>query len=372
MMKKILYVASVYDHLYTFHQPYIQFLKEKGHQVDVACNEILGELPNVNHHQKISFSRNLFTLDHYKSYTQLKEFIVKNNYDLIVCNTPIASAITRLVKKNSTIKSKIIYIAHGFHFYKGSGIISWLLFYPLEIYLTNYSDAVVTINEEDYSRISRNGNTRCDYYKIPGIGVNTDVFFPISADEKNKIKREFGFLKDDIIFVYAARFAKDKNHKFLIDVIKDNRDLFKNVKFLFAGKEDLENELKLYVEKNKLEQIIKFVGYREDIDKLYKISDFGISPSIREGLGLNLIEAMLCGLPVIATEQRGHKEIISDGKDGFLFPINDKFALISILKKILLKDFDYKKFSLNAIDKAKKFEINNTMTIMSKIFKDFL
>lgn len=370
--KRVLFVASVFDHLYTFHQPYFKWFQENGFEVHIAC-ENAEKISNVDVATEIPFGRKTLTKNHFISYKKIKEYVEREHFDLITCHTPIASVITRFAARDARKKgTKIMYTAHGFHFYEGSPLINWLIYYPIERIGTYFSDAVVTINTEDYELISKQGDPKCLYFKIPGIGVDSQIYFPVNQLDKINLRKQRGFSEGKKIFIYAARFAKDKNHEFIINAVRNHPTVFENSQILFAGNENLEESLKILVKKYHLEEKIIFLGYQKEIHNIYKMCDFGLSSSVREGLGLNLIEEMMCGLPVVATEQRGHKEIVDSQKNGYLFPIDDENKFIECCQKILSPDFDYAYFSQNAVEKSRKFELKNSLQKMTEIYKKLL
>lgn len=153
--KRVLLIATVQSHIAQFHVPLIEMLKENEYIIDVAGRNNLDEkdglaIENVNHIFDIEFSRSPLSKRNIQAYKKLKHIILKNDYDIIHCNTPVGGVLTRLIKKNCKIKSKIVYTAHGFHFYKGAPIKNWLIYYPVEKYFSKYTDCLIAINNEDY------------------------------------------------------------------------------------------------------------------------------------------------------------------------------------------------------------------------------
>lgn len=372
MKPKILFTASVPNHFKAFHLPYLQWLQEHGYETHVACNgyEIL---PYVDKMWQVDFIRTPYSLKHFNAIKQLKKVIDNEDYVLINCHTPMASVLTRLASlKARKNKTKLIYTAHGFHFFKGASFINWLFYYPVELVLSYLTDAIVCINKEDYDRIRSKGNKNCDYYLIPGIGVDRRKFCSITKGGKEELRKNYGFKSDDFILVYAAEFIDRKNHDFIISAVKKNEKKLKDIKILFAGSGKLENVLQNKVIKNKLDDIIHFIGYRKDIDLIYKMADLGISSSKQEGLGLNLVEEMMCGLPVIATVDRGHKEIVDHNKNGFLFKQGDYSEFINSVLELKNNKNLLTQFSANAIKKAAKFELDSSLREMKKIYQNYL
>ncbi|WNH12226.1 glycosyltransferase family 4 protein [Thalassobellus suaedae] len=374
MSKKILFTASVAGHFKAFHLPYLKWFQEQGFETHIACNETTAmKLPFVDKTWNIDFARNPFSLNNIRALRQLKEIIDRENYTLVNCHTPTASVVTRLAcikaRKNGTI---LIYTAHGFHFYKGAPFIYWALFFPVEILLAKISDAVITINTEDYLLIKKYGAKNTDYYLIPGIGVDKSSFYPVSLATKTALRKEKKFPLDKKILIYAAEFIPRKNHQFIIDSVSKYREMFTSTVILFAGNGRDEESLKKYAESLKVNHIIKFIGFRRDIHEIYKLADIGISTSKQEGLGLNLVEEMMCGLPLIASEDRGHKEIIDHNLNGFLYPQNNKKSFSEAVHKLNTDSNLYSTFSENGILKAEKFELSSSLKAVTNIYKNYL
>jgi glycosyltransferase EpsD len=372
MQKKVLFTASIAKHLLRFHLPYLQWFKENNYEVHIAC-EGDEEVPFTDKKWTVPFVRTPFSGGHLKAYKVLKEIIDTENYCLIHCHTPMASIVTRFAGKDARKNGiKILYTAHGFHFYNGASAVNWLTYYPVEIFTSAYADAIITINKEDFERISSKGNTKTNYFLIPGIGVDKKRFNVINKKEKNRLRVEKGFNYEDFIVVYAAEFIDRKNHKFLIEAIAKNIEDFPNLKLLFCGRGKLKDKMELLVKERKLESVVSFMGFRNDVDEIYKMADLGISSSKQEGLGLNLIEEMMCGLPILATQDRGHKEIVQSGENGYLFEQENEQEFIKYFKKLYGSEEIRENMGLKAFQTSHTFEITNSLNEMAIIYRKFL
>jgi len=372
MKPKILFTASIPIHYKAFHLPYLQWFQEQGYETHVACNGF-DELPFVDKLWQVDFIRSPVSLGHFKALNQLKKIIDREDFVLINCHTPMASVLTRLASLKARANgTKLIYVAHGFHFFKGSSLINWLTYYPVEIMLSRYTDAIVCINSEDFLRIQKKGSSKCDYYLIPGIGVKGERFFQILNDRKNELRLSKRFNKYDFLIIYSAEFIVRKNHDFIIDTVIKNKNKLKGVKMLFAGKGELQELLEDKVLKNNIQDIIQFIGFRKDIHEIYQLSDIGVSSSKQEGLPINIIEGMMCGLPIIATVERGHKELIDHKSNGFLFQQGDSSQFTEYVLTLKNERKMYHQFSKNALIKAEKFELSNSLKEMSIIYKRYL
>ncbi|GAD90074.1 hypothetical protein VHA01S_032_00240 [Vibrio halioticoli NBRC 102217] len=371
-MKKVLFTASVPKHIMAFHLPYLEWFKKQGYEVHVACNEYM-DIPFSDKVWVVPFSRSpLNVRDNFNSFLKLKKILDNECFDLISTHTPVASIITRLSGLFSNSKSlhKMMYTAHGFHFFKGGPLLNWLLYFPLEVLMSYCSDYIVCINEEDYSLIRKRGSNSCKYFKIPGIGVKNEVFFKVSDSEKSNIRSKLGFLDSDFIMIYAAEFIERKNHKFIIDTVYRNLDSFSGVKIILAGSGVLYQSVKEEIEAKQLCDVIHTLGFRTDIDKLYKMADIGFSVSKQEGLGINLIEAMLCGNPIVASEDRGHKEILSNYNCGFLYEGNNEKDFLKSFISLRDNPDLRARLSKSALRRGEFFLLNNSLREMSIIYKD--
>lgn len=372
MKNKVLFVASIPEHFKAFHLPYLKWFKEQGIETHVACNGRM-DLPFVDYQWQIDIQRSPFSLKNIKAYKQLKSLINGMSFSIIHCHTPVASVITRLAgKKCRGENTKILYTAHGFHFYKGAPTLNWCIFYPLEIYLSRLTDVIITINKEDFDVINANGYSKTDYYMINGIGVDSTKFNPVSDIQKNILKKEKGFSTDKLCLIYAAEYISRKNHQFIIDAVRKKTEYFENIEILFAGRGILEENLKRNVEDNGLKNIVKFIGFRKDINEVFQAADVIISPSKQEGLPINIIEGMFTGLPIIATEIRGHTDLVKENINGFTYKTDDMNSFFEIISK-LNNNFDLvKKMGKESLLMAQKFEIENSLQEMSKIYRKFL
>ena len=209
--------------------------------------------------------------------------INENKYAFIHCHNPISGIISRLAAKKSN--TKIIYTAHGFHFYKGAPVKNWILFYPIEKLCSLYTDVLITINKEDYKLAKNKFYARKIVY-IPGIGIDISKFQNVQIN-KDELKKELGLPKEGFILLSVGELNKNKNHSVVIKALSELGR--KDIHYIIAGVGSLKNELeKLAIEKN-IEDQVHFLGYRTDIDKIYQIADVFVFPSYREGLSVALM-----------------------------------------------------------------------------------
>lgn len=324
---KILYVATVLSHICQFHLPYLQMLQEQGHEIHVAAHDNLEEknglqLNYANRHIEIPFERSPYHPRNISAYRKLKALLDQERYDVIVCNTPVGGILTRLAaRKCRKAGTRVVYIAHGFHFYKGASKLNWLLYYPLEKRMARLCDVVVTVNEEDYRLAKERFPGKVA--RIHGVGVREDRFCPASEAEQAEMRHREGFAKEDFLVVCTGELNENKNQKTLIDAAALLKDQIPNLKVLLAGNGPTEQALRNQITEKQLEETVKLLGYRADLEKLVPAVNAVVSCSYREGLPLNIVEGMLCKKPVVASVNRGNAELVEDGVTGYLLPPDD-------------------------------------------------
>ena len=312
-MKKVLFTATVDSHILQFHIPYLKWFKEQGYEVHVATNGN-EKIPYCDVKHKISFQRSPIKIDNIKAIFKLKKIIEEEKFDIIHCHTPMGGVVTRLaaIKARKKYKTKVIYTAHGFHFFKGAPLLNWIIFYPIEKYLSKYTDCLITINEEDYKLAKKKFHTK-DIELVNGVGVDASKFkSKMTDEEKLELRKKLGINKNDFVIIYVAELSKRKNQGMLIKVISlINEDKYQNIKVILPGADSLNGKYQKMAKELGVDDKIKFLGYRTDIEKLMKISNLAVSTSRQEGLPVNVIEAMMVGLPIIVTNCRGNRDLIN-------------------------------------------------------------
>lgn len=371
-MKKILFVASVVKiHINVFHIPTFKLLKEMGYEVHVAAkNDYVPKsdmkIEYCDKYFDIPFERSPLKKNNIVAYKELEKIILEGNYDIVHCHTPIGGALTRIVKmKNPDIKSKIIYTAHGFHFYKGAPLKNWLFFYSVENILSRYTDKLITINEEDYN-YSKKMHAKENIY-IPGVGIDLDKFKECSSTEMERKKQELDIPVNNLVLLSIGELSERKNHRVVIEALRKLKEI--NVTYIICGQGALLNELKMLAAKYNLENNVKFLGFRRDINEICNIADIFIFPSLQEGLPVSIMEAMACGLPVIGSKIRGNTDLIDQGKGGFLGENNPDFYYESIMKYINNPNLfnEHRKYNL---EKIKNYSIIEVEEQLKEVYTD--
>ena len=318
--KKVLLVATVQSHIGQFHKPLMKLLKENGWEIHVAARNNLAEKDTLqlDYPDKvfdIPFQRSPFSPHNLTAYRQLKQLLKEHRYDVIHCNTPVGGILTRLAARKYRKKgTKVFYTAHGFHFYKGASWKSWLLYYPMEKFFSDFTDLLITINKEDYALAKKKFS--CPVAHIHGVGADSSRYYPLSAERQEELKKELNL--SGRILLCAGELLPNKNQKTAILALKEVLKKIPDAHLLIAGNGPERTNLENLVLQERLMDHVTFLGYTRRLPQYMQVCDLEIACSHREGLGLNIVEAMLCGKPVIASHNRGHDELVREGVNGYL------------------------------------------------------
>ncbi|BFH17565.1 glycosyltransferase family 4 protein [Paenibacillus melissococcoides] len=320
MPNKILFCATVDYHISSFHMPVLQWFKQRGWEIHIAAKGER-ELPYADRKFNIPFERSPFRWRNREAYRQVKRLIEHHGYQIVHCHTPVGGVLARLASRRARRQgTQVMYTAHGFHFCRGAPLINWMLYYPVEKLLARSTDCLITINQEDYRLAVRRRFKAARIEHVHGVGVSGERFYPALPEYKASLRELMSFDRNDILLFYAAEFNRNKNHQLLIHALARIRERAPQVRLLLAGEGALLEACKSVSVKLGVDRHVHFLGYRNDIPDLLHMSDIAVSGSLREGLPVQMMEAMACGLPIIATRNRGHLELVCDGRNGYIVP----------------------------------------------------
>lgn len=376
-MKKILLTATVQSHICQFHLPLINMLKEKGCEVHVAAGDNLSEknglkLDMADKVFDIPFSRMPFEKNNIIAYRRLKKIISRENYDVIHCNTPVGGVITRLAGREARSNgTKVIYTAHGFHFYKGAPLINWIIYYPIEKVFSYLTDTLITITREDYDLAIRK-KFKCKIIHTHGVGVNNKKFTIINDEERLNLRNKFNYNHDDFILICVGELNDNKNQQVIIRSVHELINIIPNIKLLLAGNGPNEIKLRKLVNELKMDRVVDFLGYRTDINNFISLSDVLISASIREGLPLNIMEGMISGKPIIVSKNRGHNELIMNEVNGILVDHSDVNGFAYAIQRLYIDRDLQCKFRNKSLDLVESYSISNVIKEIEQAYSDLI
>ncbi len=365
--KKVLITANTDRHILLCHMPYIKWFNKNKWDVYVATNtdkEIVGA-KKIN----LNMTRNPFSIKNCKAVWKLTKNLKQNKYKLIHTHTPVGSVVTRLAHKFSRTNAKLIYTCHGFHFYKGCPIYYWMIFYPIERYLMKYTDLLLVMNKEDYDFAKKHfKNVKVKY--INGVGFNKERISEKAAQEEiENAYKKYGLNKEDFIVIYIAEYSKRKRQIQLIEELAKTDIKNQNIKIILIGDDILNGEVQREIEKRGLENTIKTIEFTDQINKFLDIADVVISASRQEGLPLNILEAIYKKKIIIATDCRGNRDLICEGKNGFL--VNDLSEIYDKIKYVK-SNYNNLQESYNPGIDIEDYTSTSVVEKMAKIYNEVL
>ncbi|MBQ7225183.1 MAG: glycosyltransferase family 4 protein [Clostridia bacterium] len=382
-MKSVLIVASVVSFIEWFNKENVDFLKKDlGCDVHIACNfdytedtdegrtrDYIEKLKNdgvVIHN--IHFERNPLSPKNKAAYKQLKQIINENSFDLIHCHTPAASMMTRLAAKKARKKGSVVmYTCHGFHFHNASSKKNWLIYYPIEKFLSRHCDYIVTINKEDYQRTQKFHAKNTRY--IPSVGVDINKIKNVVVD-KEAYKESIGVPRDAVMLLSIGEMIDRKNHEVIIRALGKLQR--KDIYYVICGKGPLKEHLETLAKELGIGDNVKFLGFRRDIPELCNTADISAFPSKIEGLGLAGVEAMAAGVPLVSSNVHGILDYVIDGETGYALPPNDVDGFADAIDK-LSSSKELRESMRDACLKAvEPFEISNALKVMQNIYLEIL
>lgn len=368
-MKKMLFISNIINRITNFSYPSIEAGQALGYEFHMAANfsgfqDDTAKYNVTIHH--LDLARNPFQIKNMRAYKQLLNLIQEEKFDVIHCNTPVGGVLGRFCGKKAKVP-KVIYSAHGFHFYKGAPFVNRVLFRRAEMWMARCTDTIITLNKEDYEAAKRfklrnNGKV----YHIPGVGVDTNIY---QNNEVNKarLKESLGLKEEGIVLIAMGDLIRRKNYVSSIKAIKkaDNKGLH----FLICGTGPELDSLKKLAKKLEIEDQIYFLGFRNDIKELLSVADIFLFTTYQEGLPRSMMEAMSAGLPCIASRVRGNVDLIAEGSGGFLYEPEDINGFANAINTLASDKKLRKSMSKHNLEAIKKFGIHNVKIEMKKIYE---
>ena len=372
MTKKILLVATVQSHIAQFHRPLSEVLHAHGYEVHAAARNNLAEknglqLDFVDKVFDVRFSRSPKSKENITAYNQLKTIVDSGNYEVVHCNTPMGGMIARLATRAARKKgTKLFYTAHGFHFYDGAPKKNWMIFYPIEKFFSKMTDILITITHEDYKVASEAFHCKVAY--MHGVGVSGERYKPVTIEEKLSLSGKMGYSKNAKILLCIGELNDNKNQSMAIRMMHKVVAKYPEAILLLAGNGPKQKFLEQLIKQEGLERNVKLIGYVTNLQDYQHIIDVQVSCSLREGLPLNIVESMLSGNPVVASLNRGHRELIQDGINGYIVDPNDYEAMGNRVLNLLDNDDLCKRIVQNAIIFAQDFTFTSVKKELEEIY----
>ena len=328
-MNTVLFVASTYSHIVHFHLPYLQAFRELGWQVHVGCGGAPADIPEADAVFSLPFEKRMSSPENFRAQAELRRRMRENRYALVCTHTSLASFFARRAAAGLTDRPPLVTVAHGYLFGEQTGRLKNRVLLAAEKWTAPQTDLLLTMNEWDYRAAVRNRLGR-RVENIPGIGVDFSRFDRPS--DGAALRLQLGLTPSDFLLIYAAEFSARKNQALLIRALAD---LPERVRLLLPGQGALLEECRALARELGLESRVFFPGQLTDMPRWYRACDAAVSASRSEGLPFNVMEAMYCRLPVVASAVKGHTDLLRDGGTGLLYPCGDGPAFVRKVRELM-------------------------------------
>lgn len=368
--KKVLFVATVVKtHIMQFHIPYLQMFQEHGWETAVASrndyeNPQDCQIPYCDHYYPVDFERNPMKPGNIAALRELKRIINEGDYDIIHCHTPMGGVLARIAGRAARKKGcKIIYTAHGFHFFDGAPLLNWLMYYPVEKHLARDTDVLITMNGEDYQRALAKMPAKEVTY-VHGVGVDTKRFATTSVTPE-ELRASIGVAEEEMMILTVGELIKRKNHEMVLRALAPLKD--KKWKYVIVGRGVLLEHLQQVAAECGITDKVIFLGYRRDIPEMLHACDLFVFTSLQEGLPVAIMEAMAAGAPILCTKNRGTADLIEDGVSGAFTEMNPE-DLRSKIEELLQHPEVRASYAKESLERIGTFDIEVVKKEMERIY----
>lgn len=372
--KKICQVCAVSFTFEKFLSPLCKALYDSNYEVHVACSFSSEDLKNIPFsYEKFIFhdvdiKRSMSILDLYNSTVSLCRLFRKERFDIVHTHTPVASIAARLASFLCGVPI-VIYTAHGFYFHDRMPFLVRSFHILLEKILASITTFIFTQSTEDSDFACKFKFKKKSQILPIGNGVSPLVFSPPSKSKRLRLRESYGIHPDSIVVGIVARKVLEKGYLDLLNGIRPLLDKSPSIVLVICGEHlssdhssniqlQIDNFLRLYPS-----QVLD-LGSVNDVSGVYSIMDLFCLPSWREGLPRTIIEAMMSGLPVLATNIRGCREEVIHNSTGLLVEPKSPSQIYSALSELL---FDSQlRLKLGSQGRARALQLYQEMHVLNK------
>lgn len=337
---KILQVCAVDFTLHHFLLPLVDGMANAGHEVVAACADgpyAARARDRGVRVEAVPFARSLFGLRrHWRAYHALRGIMRRERFDMVHVHTPVAALIGRIAAWRAGVP-RIVYTAHGFYFHEHMAAWKRALFVAVEWIGGRVTDVLFTQAEEDAVTARRLGLCRGGVIEAIGNGVASKRFHPAATPDQRYAARDaLNTPRDAVVIVMIGRLVAEKGYLDLFEAMRQVDAVLWVIgeRLETDHAQDIGGVIDAARDDPVLAPRLRFLGQRTDVDALLRAADIFTLPSHREGMPRSIIEAMMTGLPVVATDIRGSREEVVDGETGLLVPPRNPSALARALRTL--------------------------------------
>ncbi|MBL8377349.1 MAG: glycosyltransferase family 4 protein [Burkholderiales bacterium] len=302
--------------------PYVPVLRANGKRVKI-----------------VPISRGLNPMRHLPSLFRLVRLFRRERFDVLHAHTPVAALLGRIAARIAGVPM-VVYTAHGFYFHEHMSPMPRRLFIALEWLGGRLTDLLFTQSEEDARAAVELGLLESASVIAIGNGVDPARFRGVFPEQRASTRAKLGIPIEAVVVGIVGRMVDEKGYREYFSAACQLAERHPQAWFVAVGDrlssdhaDGVESELQHA--RSTLGPRLVLTGMRTDVPDLLGAMDIFTLPSYREGMPRTIIEAMMSGLPVVATDIRGSREEVVEGVTGHLVPARDANALSSALSRLI-------------------------------------
>lgn len=308
--KKVLYVASTSSHLRRFHEPYLNGLKADFDVYTMANGE------GVDF--SVPFQKNVFSAKNLGAVAKIRRILRREHFDAVILNTSLAAFLVRIAMVGMKRRPAVLNIAHGYLFDFPAKGKSDRLMLTCEKMTARYTDELAVMNQADLTIAREHTLCRGKVHFINGMGY----VLPCEKVQKDVALRNRIAGESDYLLTFVGELSPRKNQMFLIRCVKQLVDQGMPIRLMLVGEGAERSNLEAEIQRLGLSDRVLLTGNQEPVWPYLSITDLYVSASRIEGLPFNLMEAMACGLPIVASDCKGQTDLLKDCPES-IYPTDD-------------------------------------------------
>ena len=364
MGRKLLFIASSYIHILNFHLPYLKALREEGWEIHVGCAAPEKDIPWADQTLSLPFEKKMSSPSNFRAAAQIRRLVRREGYALVITHTSLAAFFTRLALWAMPGRPKLINMVHGYLFDDDTPWLKRTVLLSAEKLTAPQTDLLLTMNRWDDAEAKRYRlGKRVEF--VPGIGVDFAKVQQPDAEAACQLRRTLGIAEDAFVLLCAAELSKRKSQHVLIEAMASLPD---RVVLVLAGRGAEEENLRRQIRELGLDGRVLLPGYVNGLGAWYAMADAVVTASRIEGLPFNVMEAMYCARPVVASAVKGHVDLLTEGESGLLFPYGDAAACAAAVERLMNDPSLCRRLAENASAAVRQYRLE---TVFPKVMRAY-
>ena len=339
--RKVLYAASTFGHLRSFHLPYIEALRADGFDVTLLAggDPVAAGMPQGVRCIPADFVKSMSSPRNFAVAREVSRLQLRERFDIVLTHTSLAAFFVRLgilgaVQRDKGARPRVVNTVHGYLFDADASFPRRAALLAAERLCAGVTDQIVVMNRQDAIIAREHRLCRGQVVETPGMGVVLDGLHPASACERASARRALGMRDDAFVCLCVAEFSQRKNQRLLIEALPN---LSERGSLALPGKGSEQQACLNLARELGVEGRVSMPGHLDAAGlALWRAArDVCVSASRYEGLPFHVVEAFACGLPAVLSSVKGHVDLVDPSVNGLLFNQGDAAGFCSCVERLL-------------------------------------